>query len=757
MAQQDHKDDFVPDDFEPDTVAPSNPQMNFATVNGKQVPLQDDQSLGSKAYEFLMKPLLPEAVEENRTETSIGANTPIIKDIWPGGITIPHWQDFYNELVRPMSAPIGIGMMGLEGLINRSGIGRGGAEQPLSQLADIPPDYAASEGLSLGKPVTHTRTLSESAFESLIPDRYKNELQLLQEPDKGRQFNIGDPSAPYQSPSAVKPSKIFPEAKASLDEINSESRQNITHPDELVMPAPGQAKSNPDISPFTANFTSPDITLSKRPLTKPIADLITRAQDQKTQWVATTERELADLSSGLSKQDRIIFGRLLDGQEVESANPVLASKATAARAILDSIHDMFPEGSTKSGEDVGYLDNYFTHLEKQPEDIRAGLGRIVDHHLGIFKRGNDINPVDISQTNVRDRGMGKPSSPFVEERSGKLSDLQFDVNKVFPAYVESAGKVIFDKPAVEAATKHLANIPDTNLKELATWYIRNYSNYDSLPGLHRAWNSWSSTIARTTARSLLGFNTGLQTLHLARIPANLWPELGTEYTKYGIDTVARHPIQAWKESARLGLLQNEVRPFSFKTAGEKFDSISNFLSFADYLDKTIGYNGFKKKFMDSGMSEDEAGVNALRETKRLSQTSDPARQMKGMSAESNVIGGEVASKLAWQFKAVPAKIVEQYVNIAKNAKENPKAAARMLAGVGLAVGANQALRTFHLDPMHMVPTSVWGAFGDTVTRVASRLAKGDVAGALSETALWATPGGKSIQRQINQGLSAFQK
>lgn len=610
----------------------------------------------------------------------------------------------------------------------------------LGQINQIPPEMAAMKGLEIGEPI---QSPASRSAETLIP--------------QSDRFNIGDPNLPAQLPSAEKTprSKVFEEAPASIDEVNS-SPVEVKSPEQTVLPEPGQATPSKDISGFTANYSSPDITLASRPETKPIADVIIKAQDQKMNWIATTERELADLSKGLSKSDRVALGQMIDGQVFQTSNPELALRAKQARIILDSVHDMFPEGATRSGENVGYLENYFTHIYHQPDDLKSGLQSIVDHHFGPIKSPGNLPSTEGAGTgDLFDKGLGRASSPYVEERKGLESQLQYDVNKVFPAYIESAAKVIFDKPAIEEARSQLAKIPDSNLKELATWYIKNYSNYDSLPGLHKAWNSWASTIARTTSRSLLGFNTGLQTLHLARIPANLWPELGTKFSTIGLKEVASHPIQAWTEAAQLGLLQNEIRPFNFRTPMEKFDSISNFLSLADYLDKAIGYHGYKAKMLAQGMEPEAAKLEALKFTKRVSQTSDAARQMKGMSVESNVMGGEVASRLGWQFKQVPAKIVEQYVNIARNAGKNPQSAARMIAGVSFALAANEGMRTFHIDPMHMVPSGAWGAFGTTVNNVVRALAKGDWQRAVEETVLWATPGGKSIQRQLENGPSAL--
>lgn len=788
MAQgQLPKDDFEPDDFEPDDDFEADdfePESAVSTQSTLKSPesifIKEEKDPNRSLMQRLTDPLLLEMQSGKPNLLSsgidVGSSIPGLNKIWPGGIHIPGMAEVYNEFIRPMSSPIGLALGGLEGAINRFSTripsSTGVAEEQLPALKNpvetslqvpepkigTPPFNTSQFGL---KPTTETlpypqnivpnklRAPSTNAtvFDALLPESLKLNEQGAALPPT---ISLKNPSL-TQEPVSTKSGKY-----TFLDETIQKAPSATVESE--VIPRAGQAKSFTDIGALTANVTSPDQTLSSRPVTKPIADLIITAQDKKVQWIASTERELSELSEGLGKNDRVLLGKLIDGQELPNAPLELQERANRARVILDQVHEMFPEGATRSGGNVGYLENYFTHIQHQPENFRSAVSNILDHHFGIFKR-KAVELAESEGEGIGDHfetGLGRPSSPFVEQRTGNNTDLQYDVNKVFPAYIESAAKVIFDKPAVEAATRHLDKIPDSNLKELASWYIKNYSRYDAEKGLSNAWRKWTNSIARTTARSLLGFNTGLQTLHLARVPANLYPELGAKYTLYGLKQLGSNPIQTWTESARLGLLQNEIRPFSFRTPLEKFDSISNFLSMADYVDKTAGYFGYKKKFMDMGLGEEEASLKAIRETKRVSQTSDPARQMMITRAKGGNALAHSVTTLGTQFKQVPAKIVEQYIKIASEAKSNPKQAARLLAGVGLVLGANEGLRTFHLDPMHMIPTSVWGAFGDTVSRVVYNLSKGNWEKALEETALWATPGGKSLQRQIKQGPSAIQ-
>lgn len=84
---------------------------------------ESQEGILSKAYQFMMTPLLKSSIDESRdqTENYIGGDTPIIRDIWPGGIRVPNLKDIYEEIIRPMSSPLGLGTLGLEGAIGAKG------------------------------------------------------------------------------------------------------------------------------------------------------------------------------------------------------------------------------------------------------------------------------------------------------------------------------------------------------------------------------------------------------------------------------------------------------------------------------------------------------------------------------------------------------------------------------------------------------------------------------------------------------------
>lgn len=523
------------------------------------------------------------------------------------------------------------------------------------------------------------------------------------------------------------------------------------------LPSPGQAKG---VSALSANLSSPHLVLEAHPETQGIVRPILEANDKKYAWIADNERLFSDITKGLNKRQRIQLFDALDSG-VPTGIAEIDQRAQSAKGLFDSIYSELPEG-------VGNIENYITHLSKNDEDFGAALGSIFDYHnISNLVKQEDLGaPLIGKEKNIGDvlfeKGLGNPDSPFVLHRTGQLNQLEKDLNKVLPAYVESIAKVIFDKPAVDAAKEALASVPPSKLKELASWYIKNYTRYDSEQGLHQAWNGFANQAATTTARSIIGLNPGIHMLHLGEIPASIFPELGPKYTALAIKDIGTRPLENWHELAKLGLLQGNIRPFRFQTPMDKIMSVEYGMNYIESLVKGVAYNGAKRKFIAQGMEPELAKMKALQLAKDLTYSTDAARSMKGFSPESNIMGGEVASRLGSQFKQIPTKIIEQFIDRARYAKENPAKFARAVAGAGIAFGGTTAgLHTFHVNPSSLLSLSATGAFGDAMHEIYKDLVKNDkyksteeniesnVKDALTDLTLWLTPGGKSVQRLVS--------
>lgn len=518
----------------------------------------------------------------------------------------------------------------------------------------------------------------------------------------------------------------FIKGKANVDKIMEE---------RAALKAGEAVPSFKDPSGFKANYASPHTTLLNNPLTEPLARPIVEAYDKKIQWTRAKLVDASPFIKGLNKADRMLLGKALDTGDLSGLTPELADKAKGLKKILDKIHSEFPEN-----KNVGYIKNYFTHIaEEKPEGlIKSTLNLFKDKEV---KNTGGLNGLG----DYYEKGLGTPDSPYVKKRTGALENINYDVKDVLPKYLDSVAKVIFDQPAVEKAKLYLRNVPEgSNLRDLASWYIKNYTRYDSEAGLHEAFGSFVSKVANTTARSFIDWNLPLHSLHLGEIPVNIWPELGSKYTAHGIKEVTMNPGRTWNETARLGLIQGESKPFAFKTTAERYSSLAYFLNMTEKFVKGVGYEGYRKMYLDQGMSPVEASKKAVEATKNVTLDTGPARQIKGLSSESNTAGGEVSSRLGGQFKGIPIKIAEQIYNTAKNAKANPKAAARMLAGAAAMIYATKkGGHLFHLDPASLARTTALGAFGTAAADFTSALYRGDYETAMEDAMAWAIPGGQT--------------
>lgn len=537
---------------------------------------------------------------------------------------------------------------------------------------------------------------------------------------------------------------IHPPEDRPIPDIENSTPHIPNDASEAVIPKAGQAKpmdiGKLDIGMTQAELNSPNKVLLNYETTRPIVEAIVGAQDRKLPWINATLTKAAPFVDGLGNDQLSMLGKVLDGvMRPEDVTPDIAQRAAGLRSILDAIHEQIPPKSRPNMKDVGYLDNYFTHVANEDPQQKSLLSYFFGKKPELGKESGSLN-------DLYEQGLGDPNSPFVKTRTGDLTDINYNAKQVIRAYVQSIARTIFDKPAVSIATDALKNVPEeSNLKDLATWYIKNYSGYDAEQSLHKVWAGFANNLSQKTARSFLDWNVPLHMLHLGEVPASVFPELGAKYTAIGMKDLPKNI----GDMAQNGLIQGEVIPPSFRTLGEKYQTASQFFNVVERIVKGIAYGGAKQKFLDAGDSPEVAKIKAIAATKDMTYMVDPARKMKGLSPESNIMGGELASITGNQFRGVPFKIVEQYKNIIKNTKNDPAKTARLIAGASLAAsGAAAGAHTFHMNVGSLISPTLWGAFGNAMKDVAVDLGRGDLGKAITDTVLWATPGGQQLKKLI---------
>lgn len=574
-----------------------------------------------------------------------------------------------------------------------------------------------------------------------------------------------------------------------------------------LLPNPGEATvmgKDLSMAGVITSYVRPlNHVLGEHPETVFIESRLTRAENERKMWIAQTERRLEPAMEGLSRFSRSdsirgqMAAELWDTQEdpasaIGKISPTfkrpydadMARRASLLHNEFDSIYDELPYGSPKAGGPVGYVNAYMPHLlgrlkadarysEEARSGIAAGVEQTINYHLDnltgmirdFFKEPDLPIPPVVDETGRISRvplGGGRPSSVFVEARTGQLTNYTMNLRKIIPTYIESIAKVKFDLPAVNEAIAAAERLPDSRLRELATGYIRNFANFESYPEIARIRNRVVASIKRTAARSQLGLNLGLQTLHLARIPLNVFPSMPAKYFAEGVKAAASDPVGAFNEANSLGLVQQNIRPMTFKTNMQVLDTYMQLGGFADATDRSIGYYGFKKQALtDLGLPEREATLYAIEKAKEASINPEASRSIQALDKKQGMI-----QQLLTQYKEIPFRMVEQMYQIAKNTGNDPAATAKLLGGIaattGLTYGAG--IKAWHLGAILRLGSmaSLQEAYYTYKELLRTKDENGmplspeqRVARALFRATLFFTPGGLSGYRQYKSGRPSF--
>lgn len=575
-----------------------------------------------------------------------------------------------------------------------------------------------------------------------------------------------------------------------------------------ALPPPGAATPFNDMSrveTITSNFKTANKVLLEHPETASMMDGMQRAQDKKMAWIGTTLRTLSAANKGINSltglsglQGAKLASDLAMTQEPADMQSMLGQISPKlgipyTQAAIDSalgwakfreeVHAQFPPKAGPAGRNVGYLSRYLTQMESLvgDTDLRRGINQIWDYSIkGGLRSTIDAfkqNPILKPKTGgAFDKFTTDPSSPYVKTRTGKIQDMELDIRRIEAAYVNSAAKVIFDRPMIQNAKLQAMDLPQSALRDFATATIKNVARYDAHPELDRAWTAMTSSVLKTYARSVLGFNPVVAGYHAYRLFTDVWPAIETKYLVQGAAEFGKNPLKAMQETARLGLIPSDVKPWSFKTIGEKGNAMLQLFSIGDYFSRSIGYQSFKAKYLAEGLSPEEATLKAITQTKNTTQLVDPIRTQRllfGKGPEGGLI------HLITQFKQQPTMIAEQYIDVLKHSTQDPAAFAKLGASLigGIAIMQLSGFKALHLAPS--IWTGVGGGLGeflDSTRKFGAALidmskwhyakddydretyaqrAKQNIEQLVINLAKDVTPGGWSVTRQIAHGKPGF--
>lgn len=514
---------------------------------------------------------------------------------------------------------------------------------------------------------------------------------------------------------------------------------------------------------------STDQQLSKNPHTKPIADTITNAEIDKRMWRIRSNDALNNIrkeTSGVSPKK--LFD-LMNGT-VEPTTVEEVKARAALRSYLDGIYqELVRSGATNaSGKLPNYLKDYITHMEQSvsfSQPLLNALQRIFAgdsdeptfkeylQSKGRFFRSEQKGLTGDTNSGLYNKGVGTPQDPYLETRTGQISNLETNVWKVLQRYSDAAARVMYDKPAIQEVQDMIAKLPDGHSKSLATWYANNYIGFDSNGELTRLAKLIDRRLLGASgARSVLWGNTRLQVLHLWRIWTQVWPEVGSKYLLQGMADIIKNPKEAYKLTRDYGLLPQSERSLGSQLAqkdiGTLVDRVGNFLDAGNTFAKMVSLRANIAKAIDEGLDPKDPNVrnNIIREVGR----------QEGMTSKAtDIYALERAPRSLVQFKFWLAKYIENVKNATGAAIENPspetlakvsRYAFSILSSLYLTKELGLTLWHANLRTLEIASSTVSSA----AERVLSDFAKGDYAKGLETIALFFTLGGQSIKREFEQ-------
>jgi hypothetical protein len=512
-------------------------------------------------------------------------------------------------------------------------------------------------------------------------------------------------------------------------------------------------------------FGSADKNLEQNPWTKPIADYI---KGTSTKDVGEIPKEIfksqvygiIDNIRGkfLTSKEKEQVGILLDNfreipLNLKGFSPKALDVADGYRKLLDSIWDFAKAHNvvTRAGKMPGTINEYFTHIMNQPdlaEELKASIAALFDPIArGEFKNlirdriqqyyNKEQVPLTGEQhgEQVYVRPKPTPTSPFIERRTGELTNIEYNSDRVMRAYVESLARLIYDKPAVLKAREVLERVPkNTTLWRNANWYIRNYAGYDALD-LSNIVRNVTGAITGMGTRSILPFSVNLQMLHLARSVGQVIPEAlstGPLNVFNGFAEFAKNPIQAVRDARNAGMLQQSQIPIAMKRVGEEFDQIGNFFDAGNTIAKSVAlkigqqiYPNDPKKAADWAM--------------RAEGATTPARQAE--------IFEQTLSKLIFQFKYWAQKYGELHLGSYVRALDKPTLNnwISALSYTGSLIGLLYLTEKLGVRLAHLgfQTFQIGSPIIQAITRAMTRFRRDDYAGGIEEFLKYVIPAGQS--------------
>lgn len=510
-----------------------------------------------------------------------------------------------------------------------------------------------------------------------------------------------------------------------------------------------------------------------------VANILTEgAQIPKNMWVVEKFGELDKIMEGiridptagsigrkglesnkLGKEVFNILDKFDDPKQASGFSPRAISIATDLRKWMDDVlKEMQASGVTdKRGKVIQRLDAYIHHMAEE-----SNIAGDVKQYINEALHGQADEMAQVSGTSDI-YGFSKPTPRFgpAEKRLGKLEQYETNPLTVMKRYTLAASRILFDKPAIEAARLQIEKLPDGYWKKYAEDTVKNY-----MPISDGVASIMHHGLARTGARSVLWGSTGLQTLHIGRILTQVMPEMGMARTLKATAEVLIDPIrsgQIYKETKAAGLLQQATIPIRFKSGMEVLDVMGNYWDFGNTVAKMVAYRASMRQVLreNPGISHEAAMVKAAKEATRVEGIPNPSTRVPAFAKLEKIPFPTV------QFKYWVQKYFELGGRAVAAAAKDPSMqnlgkVGRYIAGGMMAeeITRRTGAKIFHLSPYILqigAPVISLGKNIATTLMSDSKTPEEKLEYTFKKIGQFVTPGGESLPREVKAFPTALHK
>lgn len=403
---------------------------------------------------------------------------------------------------------------------------------------------------------------------------------------------------------------------------------------------------------------------------------IYKAIGQKDEFVADYTHRLTGIFDkyNLKQKERSkIVARLLNGDEIEATPDLKMAADEIRQQIFDPIYyeiSKDPELANMIGP-VRYVKEYFPHIQEALiEKYGVEKGTMFVH---------DLRPAGLKARFFKDRW---------------FDDEKFNTNlpEVMKAYIQGAGKTLFDLKAYDTAVKQAETLDNPALKDYAARYLANYMGQPS-SAIGKFRGAASDLATKAYYLRYIGLNPYSAATNLTQTWFNTIPEIGYKATGAAVQKLF-HPNaevrkSTWEAVRKSGIFQDYPGLEESTGLANKFLDTTFFGMFkgAEKVNRAIAYVGGLDRAKVLGLTGADArdfARNVVRKTQFYYGKKDPIPLIQN-------------SPSTWMFANFPLKQGEFLRDTIRSGDKGKIARLAAQYGTG-ALGASAATG-FEKDPL----------------------------------------------------------